>query len=243
MRWDLSVVEASRTQQDCVLTLKSSLHSMHIAKWFADLYRCAVEMKTKHYQRGGGGSENTFSVKFWKVNETTKYGKVVPDGRNILEEFHLITFMQDVLIWMTYINCILKLTVLPTEANTKLPGAGKGLGVFTSSASTVCVEQTVFLLFSWGKAIVYQDILQEHIHFESSLKAIYPPGSSVLCPLSYHDKSHLPCPTWYVGWPGPNALKISVMNWERKKIHRKTWRFNSYNPIHIQQAPSALDPR
>lgn len=53
---------------------------------------------------------------------------------------------------MTYINCILKLTVLPTEANVKLPGVGKGLGAFILSASTACMELTVLLLFLLRKS-------------------------------------------------------------------------------------------
>lgn len=51
MRLGHSAVEASSTQPDCVLTLKSSLLLMLIPKRFADFYRSAVEMKTKHYQR------------------------------------------------------------------------------------------------------------------------------------------------------------------------------------------------
>lgn len=138
--------------------------------------------KIKHYQRRGGKrSENTFSVTFWKVNETTKYGKVVPDGKNILEEFHLITFVQDVLIWMTYINCILKLTALPTAANGKLPGAGKGLSAFSSSASTAWMGLRAFLLFSWGKiSMVPLDTARK-----CPLRAaLGPPGFSVIGPVS-----------------------------------------------------------
>lgn len=72
--------------------------------------------------------------------------KVVPDGKNILEKFHLITFMQDGLISKTSIKRILKLTILPTEGNVKLPGAGEALDTFP--LGTIFMELPGFSLFS-----------------------------------------------------------------------------------------------
>lgn len=80
---------------------------------------------------------------------------------------------------MTYINCILKLTVLPTEANVELPGVGKGLGAFILSASTACMELTVLLLLLLRKRMI-QAMLRERIHSDSSLQG-HLPESSVLC--------------------------------------------------------------
>lgn len=188
-------------------------------------------------------SENTFSVKFWKVSETTKYGKVVPDGRNVLEELHLITFVQDVLIWMTYINCILKLTVLSTEINVKLPGAGKGFGAFSLIASTVGIELTSLFVILWRKISGSSIRCKNVCILKAASRPLAYLGHQFFCPLSYQDNSHLPRPTWQVGWPGPNALQISVMGWEREGILDRYEGSSSYNLIHIQQGPSALAPR
>lgn len=142
------------------------------------LWKCSREEKLSITKEGG--SENTFSVKFWKVNETTKYGKVVPDGKNILEEFHLITFVQDVLIWMTYINCILKLTALPTAAHGNLPGAGRVSVLSVQVQAQPGWGWEPFCCFLEEKSMVALDTARK-----CPLRAASePPGSSVLGPLS-----------------------------------------------------------
>jgi len=90
---------------------------------------------------------------------------------------------------MTYINCILKLTVLPTEAIAKVPGVGKGLSAFKHKYGMYGAES--LFVVSQGKAVI-QAMLQPRTHSDSSLqKSICPPESPVLCTQSY--QSNCPC--------------------------------------------------
>lgn len=92
---------------------------------------------------------------------------------------------------MTYINCILKLTVLPTEAIAEVPGVGKGLSAFKCKSSMHGAES--LFVVSQGKAVI-QAMLQPCAHSDSSLqKAICPPESPVLWAQSY--QSNLPDPS------------------------------------------------
>lgn len=126
---------------------------------------------------------------------------------------------------MTCINCILKLTALPTEVNVKLPGAGRGLGAFTSSA--VCLELTGFLLFSWGKAPVH---LRERVRSKRSLKAICPLGHQFPAQ-SYQDNG---------GLARSQGLENKRGGLRESRNPRKIRRFQLYSLIHVQQGPRAL---
>lgn len=217
-------MEASRTQQDCVPTLKSSLPLTFIPKGYTDFHKSAAEMKTKHYQRRI--SENTFSVKIWKVSETTKYCRAVPDGKKVLEKFHLITFVQDVLIWTTYINCILKLTVLPTEVNVKLPGAWKSLSAFKCKYSIYGADSPFVALLRKSNGSL------RHCKNVSILKAALKPFA--------HLGQFLPPMLYLIGRKARSQFLKSVMCWEREGTLDKYEGSSSYNLINIQQAPSAL---
>lgn len=105
---------------------------------------------------------------------------------------------------MTYINCILKLTVLPTEAIAEVPGVGKGLSAFKRKSSMHGAES--LFVVSQGKAVI-QAMLQPCAHSDSSLqKAICPPESSAHKATKATSQTH-PCPMRQNSWTETSVME------------------------------------